>query len=132
MRRETSMAEPEYKRPFSPQDFRGYFTWDRDLSNHLSGSLYHACHQGELLRILRHEQLALRSKWSITLPEHGTCDVPGVWTGLNYFHAGNRYGPFVIEFPISVLNSRGFMAFRRKDTDRNRYFFVQYLPCRRN
>ena len=120
------MTEPAYKRPFSPDDFRGYFTWTKKFSKSLNADLYHACHEDELLDILDEGFLLLRSKWSIDLPEHGVCAVPGVWTGLNYFNAGNHYGPFLIKFPIEVLTGRRFMAFRRVDTDRNRYFFVQY------
>lgn len=120
------MKEPSYKRPFSPRDFRGYFKWTKVLTESLSANLYHACHREELEDILKKGTLQLRSRWSIRLPEHGLCEVPGVWTGLNYFRNGNRYGPFLIEFPLGVLNGRRFMAFRRKDSDRNRYFFVQY------
>lgn len=120
------MTVPSYKRPFSPDDFRGYFTWSKALTERLSANLYHACHEDIIEQLLEDEELPLRSKWSIHLPEHGLCEVPGVWTGLNYFAAGNKYGPFLVEFPLSVLNGRRFMAFRRKDTDRNRYFFVQY------
>lgn len=120
------MKEPSYKRPFSPRDFRGYFTWSKVLTESLSANLYHACHRKELEDILKKGALQLRSKWSIRLPEHGLCEVPGVWAGLNYFNSGNLYGPFLIEFPLHVLNGIRFMAFRRKDSDRNRYFFVQY------
>lgn len=120
------MQEPSYRRPFSPDDFRGYFTWGKDLSDSLSAGLYHACYEDDLTIVLEKERLPLRSKWAIKLPEHGCCEVPGVWTGLNYFHSGNKYGPFLIKFPLSVLNSRKFMAFRRDGIDRNRYFFVQY------
>jgi hypothetical protein len=124
--RDRIIKEPSYKRPFSPRDFRGYFTWSKVLTESLSANLYHACHRKELEGILKKGALQLRSKWSIRLPEHGLCEVPGVWTGLNYFTGGNRYGPFLIEFPLHVLNGRRFMAFRREDSDRNRYFFVQY------
>ncbi|MGO8690144.1 MAG: hypothetical protein ACLQLG_10955 [Thermoguttaceae bacterium] len=75
--------------------------------------------------ILEDRELGLRSKWSLQLPQHGLWSVPGVWTGLNYYSDGNRYGPFVIEFPLSVLSGRQFMVFRRT-SGRHRYFFVQY------
>lgn len=120
------MAVPSYKRPFSSDDFRGYFTWSKTFTESLFTSLYHACHEDELEQLLEDEELSLRSRWSIKLPEHGLRKVPGVWTSLNYFSKGNKYGPFLVEFPLSVLNGRSFMAFRRKDTNRNRYFFVQY------
>ena len=119
------MAEPDYKRPFDQEDFRGYFRWSQKLTHRLGCSLYHACHEEDLREILDDGELGLRSKWSLRLPKHGPWDAPGSWTGLNYFHAGNHYGPLLIEFPLSVLDGRNFMAFRRVGT-RQRYFFVQY------
>ena len=118
--------EPDYKRPFSTEDFRGYFKWKKSFSNKLSCNLYHACHFDELTDIVDDEELGLRSEWSLHLPVHGLYSAPGTWTGLNYFNAGNHYGPLLIKFPLSVLNGRSFMAFRRKGTDRHRHFFVQY------
>ena len=117
--------EPDYKRPFSVQDFRGYFTWSASLSQNLNGHLYHACHEDELLDVLKSECLNLRSNWAIDLPVHGTCEVRGTWTGLNFYTNGNKYGPFLIQFPVSVLNGKQFMVFRRVG-DRHRHFFVQY------
>jgi hypothetical protein len=87
--------------------------------------LYHACHKDELETILAAGELDLRSTWSLRLPKHGLWKAPGVWTGLNYFGSGNQYGPFLLEFPISVLNGKNFMVFRRT-SGRERYFFVQY------
>lgn len=120
------MAEPEYKRPFEQIDFRGYFRWSIALSKMIRAHLYHACHEDELEEILEAEELLLRSKWSLDLPQHGLWSVNGVWTGLNKFNSGNYYGPCLIKFPIEKLNGKSFMAFRREGTDRNRYFFVQY------
>ena len=122
------MTSPDYKRPFDPADFRGYFTWTKKLSKKLAGEfLYHACYYSELTEIIEKNKLSLRSSWAIDLPEHGICDVPGVWCGLNYFVNGNHYGPFLIQFPLSVLEGKQFIAFRRGvKTERNRYFFVQY------
>lgn len=123
------MILPSYKRPFEPDDFRGYFKWTKKLSNKLKGNhLYHACHQQELLEIIEKNKLTLRSKWSINLPEHGLYDAPGVWCGLNnYFVNGNYYGPFLVKFSLSVLEGRQFMVFRRSvRSERDRYFFVQY------
>jgi hypothetical protein len=121
------MTEPEYKRPFEEGDFRGYFKWTRALSDALGGFLYHACHEDELRDIIDENELLLRSEWSLKLPHLGKCTAPGVWTGLNSFHRANFYGPFLIKFPLRVLNGRHFIAFRRKDDDdRNRIFFVQY------
>lgn len=120
------MAEPNYKRPFAQEDFRGYFRWSQRLTRRLGGSLYHACHEDELREILDQRELGLRSKWSLRLPRHGLWEAPGLWTGLNYYNNGNRYGPLLIELPLSALDGRHFMAFRRKGSDRNRYFFVQY------
>jgi hypothetical protein len=117
--------EPDYQRPFETTDFRGYFTWDRKLSNKHGGRLYHACHPAELGTILDEEKLNLRSKWSLVLPEHGHWDAPGVWTGLNLYRNGNHYGPFLLEFPLHVLHGKRFMVFRRS-RERKRYFFVQY------
>ncbi len=87
--------------------------------------LYHACHADELREILEDGELGLRSEWALELPEHGTWSAPGSWTGLNYFHQGNRYGPLLLSFPLNVLNRRNFMVFRRV-SDRSRYFFIQY------
>lgn len=120
-----NMTEPDYKRHFDVDDFRGYFKWTRKLSKKLGGNLYHACHRDELKEILDSDSLVLRSHWSLKLPSHGVCKVPGVWTGLNYFVRGNHYGPFLIQLPLSLLNGKAFIAFRRK-SDRHRYFFVQY------
>lgn len=119
---------PEYQRPFEQSDFRGYFTWTSKLTSQLrNNQLYHACHEDELQAYLKRNRLELRSKWSLKLPVHGTCDVPGVWTGLNYFHNGNHYGPLLISFPLSKLNGANFMVFRRRSADsRRRYFFVEY------
>ncbi|MCH8292872.1 tetratricopeptide repeat protein [Candidatus Poribacteria bacterium] len=88
--------------------------------------MYHACHREELETILGDQELKLLSEWSLKLPKHGLWDAPGIWTGLNYFHSGNYYGPFLISLPLAVLNGRHFMVFRREGDDRNRYFFVQY------
>ena len=126
-RRATNMPrEPDYKRPFATEDFRGYFKWTKVLSRRLQSDLYHACHWDELLEIVEDESLELRSKWSLKLPAHGLYAVPGSWTGLNYYNRGNHYGPFLITFSLSVLNGRSFMVFHRKDVDRHRHFFVQY------
>jgi hypothetical protein len=119
------MPEPDYKRPFEQTDFRGYFRWSQSLTKQLGGSLYHACHEDELTEILDAGKLGLRSKWKIELPEHGLWSAPGTWTGLNYFYNGNHYGPLLIEFPLTVLDDRHFMVFRRTES-RHRYFFVQY------
>ncbi len=122
------MTLPNYKRPFDPGDFRGYFKWTKVLTKKLKGNfLYHACHREDLTEILDKNELTLRSSWSIKLPEHGLCKVPGVWSDLNYYVNGNHYGPFLIQFPLSVLDGKQFMAFRRGGQyERNRYFFVQY------
>jgi hypothetical protein len=121
------MPAPDYQRPFSHEDFRGYFQWTEELTNALVGvKLYHACHKKTLLKALDQCYLDLRSEWSIDLPEHGVCSVPGTWTGLNFYHRGNKYGPFLIQFPLSMLNGKQFIVFRRTDAMRHRHFFVQY------
>ena len=122
------MKSPDYQRPFEPKDFRGYFKWTKVMSKKLKNNfLYHACHKDELEDIINGNELTLRSSWSIKLPEHGFCEIPGVWSGLNYFVNGNFYGPFVIKFPLSVLEGKQFIAFLRgARAERNRYFFVQY------
>ena len=120
------MAEPDYKRTFEQADFRGYFRWTRKLTSRIGGKLYHACHKQSLMNILAKGELGLRSEWSLKLPTHGKWSAPGTWVCLNYFRNGNYYGPFLLEFPLSVLNDRNFMVFRREGSDRNRYFFVQY------
>ena len=117
---------PDYKRPFDQPDFRGYFRWSARLSRALGGQVYHACHEDELEQIIEAGQIALRSEWQLKLPKHGTWSAPGVWVGLNYFHAGNNYGPCVIKLPIATLDGCNFMVFRREAAVRNRYFFVQY------
>src|ERR1051326_7646493 len=117
---------PDYQRAFSTQDFRGYFKWKKSLSAALGGYLYHACHEQELVNLLTKNQLRLRSQWGIRLPEHGECTVPGVWTGLNRYRHGNYYGPFLLKFPIEVLDGKHFICFRRQGEDRERHFFVQY------
>ena len=122
---EYDIALPDYKRPFERSDFRGYFRWSAALTRKLGGRLYHACHPDELEITLETEELGLRSEWSLKLPKHGLWNAPGTWVGLNYFVRGNQYGPCLIEFPLSVLNGRHFMVFRRT-SDRKRYFFVQY------
>ncbi len=122
----TASKEPDYKRPFDTEDFRGYFKWTKTFSKKLNCNLYHACHLKELKNTIDKDLLDLRSKWSLKLPTHGLYSVPGSWAGLNYFSRGNNYGPFLITFPISSLNDRSFMVFRRKGTDRHRHFFVQY------
>jgi hypothetical protein len=92
----------------------------------LSCDLHHACHKEELEDIIEDEELGLRSKWSLKLPAHGLYSVPGSWTGLNYYKNGNNYGPLLVTFPLSVLNGKSFMVFRRIGSDRHRHFFVQY------
>lgn len=116
---------PDYKRPFDGSDFRGYFTWTKTATDKRGGSLYHACHQDELESSLESGHLQLRSEWSLVLPNHGKWSTAGVWVGLNNFTKGNFYGPFLLTFPLSVLEGRHFMVFWRKK-DRNRFFFVQY------
>ncbi len=120
------MNQPEYQRPFEQADFRGYFRWSSKLTSEIGGRLYHACHKDGLKTILEDDKLGLRSEWSLKLPKHGLWSAPGIWTGLNYFHSGNYYGPFLVAFPLAVLNGRHFMVFRRQADNRNRYFFVQY------
>lgn len=121
------MTEPDYKRPFEQTDFRGYFEWTAELTNKLGSPLFHACHEDELRECLDDNELGLRSSWKLNLPEHGVYECPGVWTGLNYYNAGNKYGPLLMEFPLAVLNGRHFIVFRRGgDSDRPRFFFVQY------
>lgn len=120
--------QPAYKRPFEQADFRGYLTWTGAFAAKLGGSLYHACHKEELDEILKGNELGLRSMWEIMLPGHQTAwKSPGVWCGLNNFGAwGNFYGPLQLSFPISVLNGRKFMVFRRREDNRERLFFVQH------
>lgn len=120
------MPEPDYKRPFDAEDFRGYFTWESRLSKRLGGGLFHACHFNELEEVLNDEQLGLRSHWSLNHPEFDLWSAPGVWCGLNWYHKGNKYGPVVLSFPIAMLEGRTFMVFRRRGDTRLRYFFVQY------
>ncbi|MCK5602773.1 hypothetical protein KAR91_12910 [Candidatus Pacearchaeota archaeon] len=120
------MAGLDYKRAFEQGDFRGYFRWSQKLTSRLGDQLYHACHEDELKTILDEGELGLQSKWSLKLPNHGKCSAPGTWVGLNYFNNGNYYGPFLLSFPLKVLNGRNFMVFRRQSGDRKRYFFVQY------
>ena len=123
---ETDGVEQEdYKRPFEQEDFRGYFRWSAKLTSLLGGNLYHACHEDQLETILNSGELGLYSKWKLKLPQHGLWEAPGIWTGLNYFHSGNYYVPFLITFPLSVLNGHHFMVFRR-EVGRRRYFFIQY------
>jgi len=125
---EVHLSEPDFDRPFEQADFRGYFKWTPRLTSRLGGRVYHACHKQELERMLRKGVLGLRSEWSLVLPEHGRCSVPGTWVGLDSFSGtrnGNYFGPLLLEFPLRVLNNRQFMVFRRQ-RDRKRYFFVQY------
>jgi len=119
------MPDPDYKRPFHAEDFRGYFKWTSSLCKALDQPLYHACHEDELRDFLEQSEIGLRSKWSLVHPEFKDLTCRGTWCGLNYFNAGNRYGPIVIEIPLAVLIGRTFMVFRRK-ADRVRYFFVQH------
>jgi len=120
------VSKSDYKRAFEQDDFRGYFRWTRRLTSELGGNLYHACHKKSLANILKSGELGLRSKWSLKLPKYGKWSAPGTWVGLNYFQNGNYYGPFLLKFPLGVLNDRHFMVFRRTGSDRNRYFFIQY------
>jgi hypothetical protein len=76
------MSEPEYRRAFEQDDFRGYFKWTRKLTSRLGGSLYHACHKQALTNILENGELGLRSKWSLKLPKYGEWSAPGTWVGL--------------------------------------------------
>ena len=107
------MNKPDYQRAFNAEDFRGYFTWDKQLTTMLGSFLYHACHKDEINKVLKTDELALRSEWSLIHPEFGEWSSPGVWCGLNYFNQGNYYGPFLISFPLTVLDGRTFMVFRR-------------------
>ena len=118
---------PDYQRSFDATDFRGYIRWSTSFSRKLSAKLYHACHLDELQVVVEADELGLRSSWSLDLPVHGNWSSPGVWTGLNNYAArGNFYGPFLVTFPLNVLDGRRFMVFRRTGTDRHRHFFVQY------
>lgn len=118
--------EPNYKRPFAAVDFRGYFVWTPELTEEVNRDLYHACHLDELKEYLDGGFLGLRSEWSMVHPLHGQWTTAGVWVGLNHFHRGNYYGPFLLKWPLSVLEGKQFMVFRRVGEDRRRYFFVQY------
>jgi hypothetical protein len=121
-----NMRIPDFKRPFHSDDFRGHFIWTDELTDKYSGTFfYHACHQNELEKILKNKELVLRSEWSFEHPMFGKWSSKGVWVGLNTFYSGNYYGPFLLKFPIHLLNGKRFMAFRRKG-ERDRYFFVQY------
>lgn len=117
---------PDWLRPFHQDDFRGFFTWDAELTERLDRRLYHACHVDEARTILAEKQLGLRSQWSLEHPTFKKRTVLGVWCGLNHYANGNRYGPVLFSFPLTGLNGRTFMVFRREGADRNRYWFVQY------
>lgn len=119
------MSVPAYKKPFDTDDFRGYFTWPRELTASLGDSFYHACHDDEAKRFLREGIIGARSTWQLILPNGKRWECPGTWCGLNYFHNGNHYGPILFKIPLKTLTGRTFMVFRRTG-DRNRYFFVQY------
>jgi len=119
------VAEPDYRRAFAAEDFRGYFTWSKRLSRALDKPLCHACHEDELAMFLEGDTIGLRSEWSFIHPTYGKWTCPGTWCGLNFFLKGNRYGPIVVEIPMSSLHGRTFMVFRRT-RGRQRYFFVQY------
>ena len=73
------MSEPDYKRPFDQEDFRGYIKWTQKFTQQYAGDhLYHACHEEELRQILDEGELGLRSQWSMQLPNHGLWHAPGV------------------------------------------------------
>lgn len=117
---------PDYKRPFAAEDFRGYFVWSEEVTELVGRKLYHACHLEEIKEYLAEGFLGLRSDWSLVHPLHGKWTTAGVWVGLNHFSRGNYYGPFLMEWPLSALEGKQFMVFRRMGEDRRRYFFVQY------
>ena len=119
-------ALPAYQKPFGQDDFRGYFRWTDRFSEQLEVRLYHACHGDEMDEALKAGHLPLRSEWRLKLPQHGFWRDKGVWCGLNYFVAGNYYGPCLFKFPITVLNGRQFMVFLRTEDGRKRVFFVEY------
>jgi hypothetical protein len=120
-------ALPAYQRPFGERDFRGYFRWTEKFSRRLGSLLYHACHGDEMETVLNAGYLLLRSRWQLKLPLHGMWADKGVWCGLNKFGAnGNYYGPCLFKLPITVLNGRQFMVFRRMEDNRMRVFFVEY------
>ena len=122
----TSQTElPNWKRPFENEDFRGFFTWESELTARIGGHFYHACHEAEAQQVLSESRLALRSTYSISHPSYGIRSAPCVWCGLNYFNTGNHYGPVLLKFPLKRLEGRTFMVFRRRD-NRDRYWFVQY------
>ncbi len=116
---------PDWQRPFENDDFRGFFTWDTELTARLGPQFFHACHADEAKTVLEDGRLQLRSHFKVNHPSYGLCAAPGVWCGLNYFHHGNHYGPLIWKFPLRRLDGRTFMVFRRT-TERKRYFFVQY------
>lgn len=119
------MGQPDYKRPFEQADFRGYFRWSQKLTDALGGTVHHACHESDLRTVLSSGELGLRSNWQLRLPGHGLWSAPGVWVGLNFYNAGNKHGPLLIQWPVDVLTGKHFMVFRRVGS-RKRYFFVQY------
>ena len=69
---------PAYKRPFTADEFRGYFTWTGDTSKLFKNRwVNHACHQEELRRYLKSGKLLLRSEWAMDVPGHAAQELQG-------------------------------------------------------
>jgi len=123
------MTLPNYQRPFELSDLRGAFVLNEEHVRALDGStVYHACHLEETRDALAAGHLSMRSECSFSFGEPAdTFSTCCLWVGLNHFTHGNDYGPILFEMPIAVLEERVFLAFQRRDTLRNRYFFVEVI-----
>lgn len=126
-----AQARP-YDRPFSlTERFLGYFTWVEAFSEFLGeyAGIHHGCHEDELQEALAEDALQPRSVWSTELSDGSIIRRAGVWCTFNYYGSspkGNRFGPFLLDFPCRLLEGRRFALIQRSDPDRARYTFVQH------
>lgn len=120
---------PPYKAPFRRDEIIGRLEWSRETSKQFEGGLYHACHFADARRFLASKCFSLRSTWKF-FKKSKVCCMRGLWCGLNEFQ-DNRYGPLEFTLDIRSLEGRSFWVIERKDSDRIRWFFVQFRSgCR--
>src|SRR5688572_10153625 len=107
--------------PFRGSMLVGWDRWTSDhserlgVNNHLS--FYHACHLKQLEKFYDQNELSRRSPCSVRRALGEYQEFKGVWTSLQPWHKThdhNHYGPFTIKMPISHLEGRRFVVFRRR------------------
>jgi hypothetical protein len=117
-----------YEEPFDAKYLLGRFQWTPAFTERFAPTahLRHGCHDAEMRACLEADEVTLRSKCDVRLPNKSVVQFASLWCALNSFQR-NQFGPFVFVIPLKRLNGRHFYLFREKERSVNRYVFFQYI-----